>query len=69
MGVTGKINSIFKAGLSSNFRRITCPPIVSVSKFYLACPAVQVLALLFLKIYYIAYNLRFRIDFLYMTII
>lgn len=49
MGVTGKINSIFKAGLSSNFRRTACPPVVSVSKFYLACSAVQFLALLFLK--------------------
>lgn len=50
MGVTGKINSIFKAGLSTNFRRTACPPVVSVSKFYLACSAVQFLALLFLKI-------------------
>lgn len=47
MGVTGKINSIFKA---TNFRRTACPPVVSVSKFYLASSAVQFLALLFLKI-------------------
>lgn len=50
MGVTGKINSIFKAGLLSNFRRTACPPAVDVSKFYLARSAVQFLALLFLKI-------------------
>lgn len=47
MGVTGKINSIFKEGLSSIIRRTACPPVVSISKFYLACSAVQFLVLYF----------------------
>lgn len=49
MGVAGKINSIFKASLSNNFRRTACPPVVGVSRFYLACSAMKLLTLLFLK--------------------
>lgn len=49
MGGAGKINSIFKASLSNNFRRTACPPVAGVSRFYLACSAMKFPTLLFLK--------------------